>query len=99
MIAALWANPNWDDTKESKGNRKSAIEGINSDFEETLEAVEAAMSSRVVPDEEKLSDDNPFFAAAERGLQKIEQKAKQSGGNNYSPSESEEVDYREIDQA
>lgn len=98
MVAALWSNPNYDDTKESKGNRQNAIEGINDDFKETLEAIEAAFSTRVVPDEEKLSKDNPFFAAAERGLEKVEQQVEKQG-NNYRPSAEEERDYQEIDQS
>lgn len=99
MVAALWSNPNYDDTKDSKGHRQNAVEGINDDFNETLQAIEVAFSARVVPDEEKLSKDNPFFAAAERGLEKVEQQAGEKRGNYRRPSAEEERDYQEIDQA
>lgn len=72
MVAALWSNSNWDDDKDNKGHRKRAIEGIEENYREAIEAVELAMSTRPVEEEEKMDDNNPFFAAAERGLQKIE---------------------------
>lgn len=98
MIAALWSNPNWDDTEESKGARQNAIEGINGDFAEAIEAVDSSLSTRELPEEEKLSKDNPFFAAAERGLEKIEQKAGKS--KNKLPHDDDETDYtKEIDQS
>lgn len=79
MIAALWANSNWDDTKDDKGHRKQAIEGINESFIEALEAIDDAMDSKDRQEEEKLDRDNPFFAAAERGLDKVEQRFSKSG--------------------
>lgn len=101
MIAALWANPNWDDTKESQGNRKHAVSGINEDYEEALEAIEAAIEARDVPDEGKLADDNPFFAAAERGLEKVDQRVAQLKARGHSVgSQDDEISKydRDIDQ-
>jgi hypothetical protein len=96
MVAALWANSNWDDTKEDKGHRTRAIEGINEQHQESIEAVELAFSTRVVPDEKKLADDNPFFAATDRGLAKVEAKVAEHRAKrpeHLKDGEEEEIDY------
>jgi hypothetical protein len=103
MIAALWANSNWDDTKDEKGNRQRVIESLNDQHKESIEAIELAFSNRVPPEEEKLSDDNPFFAAADRGLAKVEARidqAKSKKPPHLRDAEPEEIDYMKgIDQA
>lgn len=94
MISALWANSNWDD---KKGTRKRAIDDIDGNFSRAVEAVEAAFMQRNIPDEGKLSDDNPFFAAADRGLAKVDAKVRQMKGGG---GESEGIDYmKDLDQA
>lgn len=76
MVAALWSNANYDD---DKGTRTKAIRDIEGSYSEALEAVELALGSTPVREEQKLSETNEFFAAAERGLQKIERRVKESG--------------------
>ena len=66
MIAALWANSNYDD---DKGTRRNAIEEIEGNFEE---AVRTIMTGRPEEEEAEIDKDNPFFQAAERGLAKLE---------------------------
>lgn len=89
MVAALWSNSNWDD---DKGSRKKAIADIESNYKEAIEAVELALSTRTVQEDEKLNDDNPFFAAAERGLSRVETEYKGSGASLPEPSK-DEIDY------
>jgi hypothetical protein len=69
MIAALWSNSNFDD---DKGSRKKAIEQIESSYEESLEKI-ASITSGQEPEEE-IDSDNPFFAAAARGMDKLEKR-------------------------
>lgn len=91
MISALWANSNWDD---DKGTRKNAIESLNESYGEAILAVNDAMQQHDRPEEEKLADDNPFFAATERGLSKVEQRVKASEMQAQRPKEpEEEIDY------
>lgn len=71
MVAALWSNASWDD---DKGSRSKAIRSIEDDYSEAIEAVERALGSGYVTEEEKLTESNPFFAATERGLQKVEKR-------------------------
>jgi hypothetical protein len=89
MVAALWSNSNWDDTKDEKGHRKKVIDDLNEQHDEAVHAIELAFSSRVVPEEKKLSDNNPFFAASDRGLAKVE--ARVSGVKK--PSTDDDIDY------
>jgi hypothetical protein len=70
MIGALWANSNWDD---DKGTRKGAIEDLESRFNETVQTiVDAGRPGTEEPPEEEIDHDNPFFAAADRGIEKLE---------------------------
>jgi hypothetical protein len=70
MVAALWSNSNWDD---DKGSRKKAIGDIEENYHEAIEAIELALRPQsIILEEETMTDDNPVFAAAERGLQKIQ---------------------------
>lgn len=102
MVAALWSNPNWDDTKESQGNRKKAIDGINENFSETLEYVQGifARRGRPVEEEPKLADNNPFFAAAERGLEKVDEyiEGKRNSGKQIQIQEKEVEYMKDVDQ-
>lgn len=94
MIAALWSNSNWDDTKDEKGHRKRAIDNLNDNHEEAIEAIELAFTTRVVPDEKKLADENPFFAATDRGLAKVEARvAEHRKQIPQKTGEDEEIDY------
>jgi hypothetical protein len=101
MVAALWSNPNWDDTKESKGHRKNMIEGVNADFDETVKYVESSFKSHPpVEDDEKL-EDNPFFAAAERGLAQVDEYIgeQKKHGKSVRIQKPEDTDYmKDVDQ-
>jgi hypothetical protein len=63
MIAALWANSNFDD---DKGTRRNAIEEIEANFQEAIDSVNNPMP------ENDIDMDNPFFNPALRGREKIE---------------------------
>lgn len=65
MVAALYSNSNWDD---DKGTRKEAIEEIEENF---LEATEIIMSGVAPQDEAEIDENNPFFGAAKKGLEKV----------------------------
>lgn len=67
MIAALWSNSNWDD---DKGSRKDAIEEIEENFEEATEMILLGIGPQ--EEEVEIDEDNPFFAAAKRGVEKIQ---------------------------
>lgn len=90
MIAALWSNSNWDD---DKGSRKNAISGINENYREAVEAIEDAMTRVDRPEEEKIDEGNPFFAAAERGLSQVVQEAKDRGAKAVAEPDEGEIDF------
>lgn len=93
MVAAVWSNSAWDEA-EDKNARKNMINSLNDSFLEAIEAVDDAMARKDRPEEKKLTDDNPFFAATERGLQKVEQRVKASGVKIQKPVDPEdEIDY------
>jgi hypothetical protein len=98
MIAALWSNSAWDEDKSNP--RQRVVNSINADYDETIEAIEKAFSNVHIPESEKLTDDNPFFAATERGLQKVDRRIKELKGQNDDEPESEfdtEPEVEEID--
>jgi hypothetical protein len=78
MVAALWSNSNYDD---GKGTRTKAIRDIEESYAEALVAIERALGSGYVSEEEKLEKENPFFQAAERGLQKVDKRVERMKGN------------------
>lgn len=85
MVAALWSNSNWDD---DKGSRKSAIEDIEKDFERVVELIHSV--GKPQEPETTIDHDNPFFAAADRGIAKLE--------NNFSKApKREEPKYEGLD--
>lgn len=86
MVAALWSNSNWDDGKDS---RKNAIADIESSYEEALRKIES-IGKPIQDDGEQIDKDNPFFAAAERGIQKLEDKY-----GHLVKNEAEEINYME----
>lgn len=97
MVAALWSNSSWDD---GKNTRQQMINSIESNYDETIEVVEKTFSNVVIPEEEKLSKDNPFFAATERGLEKVDKRIKKLKGQRDDEPEVEEIDYmKDLDQA
>jgi hypothetical protein len=68
IIAALWANSNYDGEGEGKPSpRPQAIEQIEENY---ANAVQKIRRGRVEP-EEDMRDDYGFFAAGERGLKKV----------------------------
>lgn len=87
MIAALWSNSNYDD---DKGSRKTAIEELESNFDETVKAIMFG-----VPDDEdeQVDESNPFWGASKRGVEKIQTPRNDEG------SVREVIDYKSgIDQ-
>jgi len=71
MIAALWANSNYDGEGEGKPSpRPRAIEQIEENYDEAAEKI---LSGRLGQEEktEEQEDKFGFFAAGERGLKKV----------------------------
>jgi hypothetical protein len=64
MVNALTSNSNYDD---DKGTRKQAIEEIEENYEEVVQII-----LHGAEEEPEIDSDNPFFKAAEKGLEKIE---------------------------
>ena len=73
MIAALWANSGFEG-QQGADARRSAIEELEEHYDTAVRSILA----REVQDEE-IDKDNPFFAAAERGLQKVAPVKKSEG--------------------
>lgn len=66
MIASLWANSNYDD---DKGTRQKAIEEIESSYQSVVMQVFEGVQTE---QEEEIDEvNNPFFAAAKRGQEKL----------------------------
>lgn len=85
MIAALWSNSNYDD---DKGTRTSAIEEIESNFQEVVDILTGN-----TPPEEDIDESNPFFGQMKKGMKKLEEPLDREG------TVKEVVDYsRYIDQ-
>jgi hypothetical protein len=75
MVAALWANSNFDDTK---GTRKNAIDEIEENFEQAVEMILAGPQ----PEEEAaIDEDNPFFAPVKRQMAKLEAPRQDEGSS------------------
>ena len=68
---ALWSNSNYDD---DKGTRQQAIESLEEHFDEAVKIIRFGK-----PPEEEIDEDNPFFAPALKGVEKIEGPANSSG--------------------
>jgi hypothetical protein len=97
MVAALWSNSAWDE--DNTGARGKAIRDLEVSHEQAVESIEKAFSKDFVKEEEKLSKDNPFFAAAERGLERVEREYKKKRGD-AKPKVEEAPDYmKDLDQA
>lgn len=67
MIAALWANSNYDD---DKGTRRQAIEEIESNFEQVSDLIQHGEGR--LEDEVTEMADNPFLAPAIRATRELE---------------------------
>lgn len=66
MTAALFANPNWDD---SKNDREGRLKELNENYDQAITAI-------YFPDKkdgDEIDWDNPFYAAAKRGLERTRQ--------------------------
>jgi hypothetical protein len=98
MVSALWSNSAYDD---GKNTRQRAIADIENSYSEALLSVERALGTSPIPEEEKLDKDNPFFQAAERGLQKVDKRvAQMTGKAQPEDKEKDPIDYmKELDQA
>jgi hypothetical protein len=84
MIAALWANSGFEGQKGADA-RRDAIEELESNFEDAV----VTITSKEAP-EEDIDTDNPFFAAAERGLAKIAPPPKTEGTVEEAVNEDED---------
>lgn len=67
MISALFANTNWDD---EKNDRVSRITELNENFDNAIELIYYPEGRK----EDEIDWDNPFYAAAKRGLQKTRER-------------------------
>ena len=65
MIAALWANSNYDD---DKGSRQKALQEIEANFETWISEF---THGTLTPAEEEVEDTYGFFEAGKRGEEKI----------------------------
>lgn len=81
MIAALFANQNWDDPKS---NRAQYITELNAKFDEAIENVYNPQSL----EEDQIDWNNPFWMAARRNLEKTRRK--------YSISDTEDASMRDV---
>jgi hypothetical protein len=95
MIAALWANSGFEG-QQGADARRAAIEELEEHYD-------SAVRNILMRDqqEEEIDKDNPFFAAAERGLQRIAPVKKSTGTVADAVEEDEEEDQfegLEIDQ-
>jgi hypothetical protein len=68
MINAIWSNPNWDD---EKANKQEAIAEIEENFEHSIRLIWEG-EDEIDDVEEEDIDNNPFFAAAKRGMDKLD---------------------------
>lgn len=92
MIAALWANSNYDGDGEKPSPRPEAIEQIEANYDE---AVEKILTGWKPEPEEELDENNPFFAPVKRAMKKLEQPRNDEG--NVADVVGE--DYSQIDQS
>jgi hypothetical protein len=66
MMAAIWANSNYDDPE--KNPRKHFVEQLEADAEKKLAKIYGIDTE---PEEAEIDKDNPFWAAMYRGLEKM----------------------------
>ena len=75
MIAALWANSAFEG-QDGANARRQAIEELEEHYDSAVQSILFGVSPE---EEDEIDKTNPFFAAAERGLQKIAPIAKTNG--------------------
>ena len=63
MVSSLWSNPNFDDDKNTRAN---AIQELEDKLEEAIYMVHNGPEA-----EAEIDEDNPFFAQAKKGQEKI----------------------------
>lgn len=66
LVGALWANSNWDGEEADRG---AAIDNLEKSYEKSVGIVYGYIEADE-PDEDDIDWEDPFFAAAKRGLQK-----------------------------
>lgn len=67
IIAALYSNPNWDDERAERSER---ISELNDHFNEAIELVYYPDARK----EPEIDWNNPFYAAAKRGIERTREK-------------------------
>lgn len=97
MIHALWANSNYDD---DKGTRKQAIQEIETQYEETLKTIiSGPKDDSATPQEEEISEDNPFFAPTKEAMRKLDAIMPSLEGTVRDALATEQDDYgKDVDQ-
>ena len=98
MVAALWANSNYDD---DKGTRQGAIEQLETSFTNALTTILDGTT-----EEDQIDKTNPFFAQMEKGMEKLHGRVVQGSTvekvieQEGSDSSKEEDDFlKDIDQS
>lgn len=94
MIAALWANSGFEGDEGAKA-RSSAIEDLEMSYDE---AVEKILTGRTEAEEE-IDENNPFFAQAKKGLEKVLAPRNDEGGRTVGQTLSDEnAQHLDVDQ-
>lgn len=74
MIAALWANSGFEG-QDGANARREAIEELEEHYDDAVKNILLKRQHK----EDEIDKENPFFAAAERGLARIAPVAKTNG--------------------
>lgn len=73
MIAALWSNPNFDGAKEGENPRIEAIEALEQQYADVAQRIIDGTIDRREEEEEEIDyENNPFWKASKRGVEKIQ---------------------------
>lgn len=92
MIAALWANSNYDD---DKGTRSEAIASIEASYEEAMTIVRTGRK-HVEEDDVDLHN-NPFFAPAMQGAAQIETPIEEHQGGTVAEAVDSDKPFKELE--
>lgn len=97
MIAALWANSNYDD---DKGTRTEVIADIEANYAKAMAIVKAGKKPEATPEEEDELKSNPFFSKAMEGVRAMDAVIDDGPKKDNSEENEEEDQYKhmEVDQ-
>ena len=91
MVQALWANSNYDD---EKGTRENAIQEIETSFQEAIDSVNGPPEPEI-----EIDKSNPFFAAMDKNMKKLDEAVAKSDGTMKAVVEQEQDFTKYIDQS